>query len=164
MNAPTKDYPFTSVDIDRALLVAIAENLIHQHVPYTYGSKAKPLDVDSHSFRGTLGKGIDCSGFTRYDLNKCGFLIPDGSVNQRQFFESHGFKPTTQIGELDGRVRIAFLKPEDTHGGIGHVMLVYMGKTLESHGGVGVDRRIWGSSAFMRDCVGFVIDPRQIKI
>ena len=164
MNPKTFRYPYASFDIDRELFLRVFHNLLSQHVGYGFGSKAKPLDVDSNDFHGTEGNRIDCSGATRYILNKCGLLIPDGSVNQYDWLKAKGFKPTKQFGDKDGRIRMPFLRPGDTPSGIGHVVFTYMGMTYESHGGRGIDSRPWGSASWMKKCKGFVIDARPLKV
>src|SRR5262249_40401750 len=71
--------------------------------------------------------------------------FPDGSVVQHDWIREHGFeKSSIADGKLnDDVVRIAFLRPQDTAHGIGHVVLISRAKTLESHGGVGPDSRAW---------------------
>lgn len=158
MNPKTSEYPFVSADVDTAKLLERTKKLIARDVDYGFGSKAVDLTAPPENFRGTKGLSVDCSGFVRYALWPW-LQIPDGSVNQRDWFKKQGFKPSKQFSEKDGRLRIAFLSPGQTPSGIGHVMLVLNGMTLESHGGKGVDMRAWGSKAFMSKCTGFVIDP-----
>lgn len=160
MNPKTEQYPWTSADIDVAKLKKTASILGFRGIAYGFGSKPTSLTTVPEKVNFTKRNSVDCSGFVRYALAQCGLQIPDGSVNQREWFRKSGFKPTKQFDETDGRVRVAFLKPGDTPSGIGHVVLVIDGVTYESHGGRGVDSRPWGSASWMRKCSGFVIDPR----
>lgn len=91
---------------------------------------------------------VDCSGFVREAIRRATnprLAFPDGSVVQHDWVRSHGFaKGTIADGKLmDDVVRIAFLRPQDSAHGIGHVALISKARTLESHGGVGPDQRNW---------------------
>ncbi|MGO7301397.1 S8 family serine peptidase [Rhizobium ruizarguesonis] len=91
---------------------------------------------------------VDCSGFIREAIRRATtprLKFPDGSVVQHDYIKEHGFgKGAPSDGaRKDGIVRIAFLRPQDTSSGIGHVVLVVNGRTIESHGGVGPDSRDW---------------------
>lgn len=91
---------------------------------------------------------VDCSGFIREAIRRATtprLRFPDGSVVQHDYVKERGFeKVSPSDGVLkDGIVRIAFLRPQDASSGIGHVVLVVNGKTLESHGGIGPDSRNW---------------------
>ena len=90
---------------------------------------------------------VDCSGFVREAvwLSTTPHLnFPDGSVVQHEWVRARLPKSTIAAAQAaDGVVRIAFLRPEDSPKGIGHVVLVLNGRTLESHGGVGPDSRDW---------------------
>lgn len=160
MKPKTLDYPFTSADVNVQRIEEWTDALMKRGVEYGFGSKARVLESPPQLFSGTKGLCVDCSGFVRWLLWD-DIELPDGSVNQRDFLKANGFKPSKQFDEVDGRVRIAFLSPGQTPSGIGHVMVVLNGKTMESHGGRGVDRRIWGSKPWMSRCSGFVIDPRS---
>lgn len=109
-------------------------------VPYKYGTKA-----DMHANPSDLLRGIDCSGFVQwivYQASNGKVLMPSGSVRQREWCKKMGFKRYGKLGYLancllhDHRLRIAFFA-----GNPGHVWGVLDGKTIESHGGTGPDRR-----------------------
>lgn len=111
-------------------------------VGYALGAKI-PNDT---STPGTDFMSVDCSGFVRVAIRKAtdptvGF--PDGSVVQQDWVRAKGFTHSSIADGMftDGRVRIAFLNPNDSPQGIGHVALVCNGLTAESHGGVGPDAR-----------------------
>lgn len=55
---------------------AILEAVAYLGNPYGFGSK---WEIGSLP---TFGDPIDCSGFSRYVLNKAGFTLPDGSYDQ----------------------------------------------------------------------------------
>lgn len=160
MNPKTPTYPWRSADVDTHRLQVITSVLSHRGIQYGFGSKAVKLHTAPEMVKFTKKNSVDCSGFVRYALAPW-IEIPDGSVNQRDWFRKNGFKPTKQFGDVDGILRVAFLAPGQTPSGIGHVMLTLNGVTMESHGGRGVDMRPWGSKSFMSKCSGFVIDPRS---
>jgi hypothetical protein len=57
-------------------------------------------------------------------------------VVQRERVSGQGFRESSfEAGKnLDGKVGIAFLEPQDSRGHIGHVLLIHNGSTIESHG------------------------------
>lgn len=128
-------------------------------VGYSLGAKAQPLALQAASLM-----ALDCSGFVRWAIYHASlmlpdtdiayaFKLPDGSVQQHEWCDAQKLE-RSPVGEgslSDGVLRIAFLTPQDG-GGIGHVMLIQDGFTLESHGGVGPDRRKWLSVPFMAKC------------
>ena len=96
---------------------------------------------------------VDCSGFVREAIREATtpmVKFPDGSVVQHDWVRSESYRPSSiAAGKLvDGKMRIAFLSPHDTSSGIGHVALVHMGMTLESHGGFGPNERPWNGAGW----------------
>jgi hypothetical protein len=96
---------------------------------------------------------VDCSGFVREAVREATnptLAFPDGSVVQHDWVQAQQFtRGSVDAGKLDdGMMRIAFLRPQDVSSGIGHVVLIIAGQTLESHGGVGPDKRIWDGSSW----------------
>jgi subtilisin family serine protease len=96
---------------------------------------------------------VDCSGFVREAIRLATaptLAFPDGSVVQHDWVSGHGFERSTVADGKndDGVVRIAFLRPQDSPQGIGHVLLVSGGMTLESHSGIGPDSRKWDGSSW----------------
>ena len=57
----------------------------------------------------------------------------------------------------DGKIRIVFLRPQDTSSRIGHVALVHNGKTLESHGGVGPNSRAWTNTGWQAKAFVYIL-------
>lgn len=125
-------------------LVQVFEHMKNR-VAYGMNHKAPKMTCDSSEI-----DSIDCSGFVRYALYKSsiddGFSMPDGSV------QIHAWCASLGLGKIDyknliytvndnKRLFIAFLEPHNGHAG--HVWFVFKGKTMESHGGVGVDSRSW---------------------
>lgn len=158
INQPTSAYPFVSLTIDIPLLLEIEKHLHEQACEYGLGAKAPSLTCDTSEIH-----SVDCSGFVRYALARAAHVdISDGSVQQHEWIESHGFKRSTVADgkDMDGAVRIAFLTPADG-GGVGHVVLIYSGLTLESHGSVGPDRRQWNTNLYpwMSRCQVYVLSP-----
>jgi GH24 family phage-related lysozyme (muramidase) len=126
-------------------------------VHYRLGAKCKPGQVPGRDY-----DALDCSGFVREAVRRCtnlGNSFPDGSVVQHEWVAAHGFAPSgAQAGEArDGLVRIAFLPTTKTRR-IGHVVLIYNAATLESHGGVGPDSRLWSSLGWRSQTAVFVLD------
>jgi cell wall-associated NlpC family hydrolase len=96
---------------------------------------------------------VDCSGFVREAVREATaptLAFPDGSVVQHDWVDAQHFQASTieAAKQDDGMMRIAFLRPQDVPSGIGHVVLIVGGKTLESHGGTGPDSRTWDGSSW----------------
>jgi hypothetical protein len=73
-------------------------------------------------------------------------VLPDGSVKQREWCEGHWrrlarYADVAYAAKDPVRLFIAFLPP--VKGRAGHVWLVCAGRTMESHGGKGVNSRSW---------------------
>lgn len=139
---------WSTLPVDPNVMAQRLRSLVAAGVKYGLGAKIHPLGKPANQV-----KKVDCSGCVRdllYVSTDETVVIPDGSVNQHAWFESHGFKHTTwEYAKLkDGLVRIAFLSPKQSHSGIGHVLLIYNGMTYESHGGTGPDSREWGSRPY----------------
>jgi len=140
---------------------ALTRSLVLEKFSYGLGFKIVPLsqqapDVIGRNAAGIPDKKVDCSGFVRWCLfHAAGVEIPDGSVTQHEWCQSQGYAQGTVADghKTDGIVRLAFLTPDASGEGIGHVMIVLNGQTFESHGGKGPDSRAWGSQAFMSKCV-----------
>jgi cell wall-associated NlpC family hydrolase len=137
------DYPWKSISLDgrkiRELVAACRAN----GVPYKLGGKARSLTATPASLKG----GIDCSGFVRWAVWQASppdarVTMPDGSWHQAAWAEKEGFKESTVEACLlrDGRIRLAYWA---NRSGVSHVILVLNGKTLESHGAKGPNRRTW---------------------
>jgi hypothetical protein len=131
------------IDIAKAHAFLTACMTSTPRVRYGLGAKAKPGAVPGRDFQ-----AIDCSGFVRETIRRStdlGNTFPDGSVVQHDWVKGHDFvEEDRSVGTMqDGVVRIAFLDPHDSGEGIGHVVLLHNGKTLESHGGGGPDERNW---------------------
>jgi hypothetical protein len=77
--------------------------------------------------------------------------MPDGSWIQHDWCKHQKFMTAdynTDARQQDNWLRIAFLPKHEKHPG--HVWLVLNGKTLESHGHKGPDRRLWSTSALKK--------------
>lgn len=162
LRAKTMAFPFVTLAVSSALLLTVTQRLIDRGVGYEMGAKAPSLSADTSA----IAK-LDCSGFAEYALWKAAEPgttatdIQEGSVVEHDWIAAQGFKPSTVAAAAldDGVLRIAFLAPQG--GEPGHVMLVLGGKTLESHGGKGVDRRVWDPEQhpFMARCAVYVLTP-----
>jgi hypothetical protein len=125
-------------------------------VGYRLGAKIPPNAVPGRDFT-----AVDCSGFVREAVRRStdlGNSFPDGSVVQHDWVTKQGFSPASAVsGELkDEAVRIAFLAPTATRK-IGHVVLIYNGATIESHGGVGPDSRPWNAQTWQAETSVYVL-------
>lgn len=142
--APSKSFPWPTLrlapyDISRYLGGCVAAG-----IGYFLGGKAddggRPLDAWPPRY-----SHIDCSGWVRAALafaTQGALVIPDGSVNQREWCEGHGLKRSNYAALLrrDFVIRIAFIRATRTEH-IGHVYLCYNGRTWESYGGHGPGSR-----------------------
>ena len=130
----------------------------HPRVTYGLGKKVPFLGaVPGRDF-----SQVDCSGFVREAIRLSTnppAPFPDGSVVQHDWVRARGFEATTiTSGEAkDGVVRIAFLRPQDSGDHIGHVVLISGGKTLESHGHVGPDSRVWDGTSWQAKAHVYVL-------
>lgn len=146
-------WAWPTVDLDIALLLTLIQRTEQEGNQYRLGGKAPSLDADSSQIRRV---GIDCSGFVRWILFRAThnqLVIPDGSWNQADWAEDIGFKHSTiESGKLlDGVVRLAHMKPLSP-GGIGHILLIHNGKTIESSGKRGPNRRTWSGEGWQSRC------------
>lgn len=150
---------FTTLAFDLSKAQAFLKACMTSTPRVTYGLGAKV------PFHGAVpGKDftkVDCSGFVReaIRLSTNPPTFPDGSVVQHDWIREHGFqKATVDDGKLnDDVVRIAFLRPQDSPHGIGHVVLISRAVTLESHGGVGPDARAWDGSDWQAKAFVYVL-------
>ena len=140
--------------IDLTQLQIVYNKLHTQGVKYGWGAKAPSLDAQCSEI-----KRLDCSGFVQFAIAKASdqkVILPEGSVQQ------HDWCKTQNLYKLAGydnllytikdpfRLFIAFIVPSNHPG---HVWLEYMGKTLESHGGVGVDSRKWNTPVLYNNAI-----------
>jgi len=152
--------PLPAIDITKA--DAFLQACVSSSPRVTYGLGAK---LPHHgAVPGVEFQKVDCSGFVREliwlsttpQLN-----FPDGSVVQHEWVQAHQLPTTTVAAAManDGVVRIAFLRPQDSPSGIGHVVLVHNGRTLESHGGVGPDSRPWTAAGWQAKARVYAVSP-----
>lgn len=165
-------YPTPWLDVNPDKLIALTQSLIDAGFHYSRdgepGAKIKPIGLQATEVP-QAERYVDCSGFTRWALFHASnreLVIPDGSVNQREWCQHVGFKRSTPdaCAAEDGAVRIAFLTPDGAvRAGMSaeerHVMLVTGGLTMESHGGKGPDRRNIHLLRWFPFCEVFVLVP-----
>ena len=150
--------PQLAIDIDSALAFLHACETSTPRVTYGLGAKVPFLGaVPGRDFQ-----KVDCSGFVREAIRRSTqptAAFPDGSVVQHEWVRSRGYEhgAVADGAKTDKSVRIAFLPPQDSPQGIGHVLLIYQGKTLESHGGVGPDSRPWTGTGWQSKVDMFVL-------
>ena len=143
--APTIDLDWTKVE---AFLTACRTS--NPRVRYGLGAK---IPSDS-AMPGSGFTKVDCSGFVRAAVRRSTnpkfTAFPDGSVTQHDWIKAKGFERGTIADAklTDGKIRIAFLAPQDVPSRIGHVVLIRNGKTVESHGGVGPDSRAFDGTGW----------------
>ena len=156
--ASAEAIPQLSLDITAAL--DFLNSCIHSTPRVTYGLGKK---VSPHG--ATPGTGftkVDCSGFVRETIWRATaphFNFPDGSVVQHDWIRDKGYERGTRADALlmDGKIRIAFLRPQDSASHIGHVALVHNAKTLESHGSVGPNSRDWTNTGWQAKAFVYVL-------
>ncbi len=144
LRAPTKAFPCFTVAVRPLDLAKYLGACVARGVGYQLGAKA---DSDGRSLAAFPPRydHIDCSGFLRAAVawaTDGGLILPDGSVNQREWCQNHGLKRSNYLALLrqDGIVRIAFIRATTTER-IGHVYLCYNKQTIESYGGHGPGMR-----------------------
>jgi hypothetical protein len=156
--APLAAFTTLGFDVARAQAFLDACRTSTPRVTYGLGKKVPFL----HAVPGKNFTRVDCSGFVREAIRLAtnpAAPFPDGSVVQHDWIHEHRFeKATIADGKLnDDVVRIAFLRPQDSAHGIGHVALISRGMTLESHGGVGPDARRWDGSSWQAKAFVYVL-------
>ena len=139
-----------SLYIETTDLVDICNKLMDGHVSYVLGSKAPHFDTDAAKI-----KTIDCSGFVQYVLynasNKTA-ILKSGSYYQNQWCLDHKLDKVaySTAAESDGWLRLGYFAASKTQSS-GHIWLILGGKTLESHGGKGPDRREWNTNVLTKN-------------
>jgi len=127
-------------------------------VKYGLGAKISPHGATP----GTGFTKVDCSGFVRETVWRATtphFNFPDGSVVQHDWIKDKGYERSTRADALltDGKIRIVFLRPQDSPSHIGHVALVHNARTLESHGGVGPNSRAWTNTGWQAKAIVYIL-------
>ena len=141
-----------TIDLDWTKVQAFLTACRTSQPRVTYGL-GKKIPSDS-SVPGSGFTKVDCSGFiraaVRRSTNPKFTAFPDGSVVQHDWVKARGFaRGTIADGKLaDNKIRIAFLAPQDAASGIGHVVLIRNGKTVESHGGTGPNSRAFDGTGW----------------
>lgn len=138
------------IQINREHLLELCADLMDGHIVYAMGAKARTLHAEPADI-----PALDCSGFTRYLIFQATdgqVHLPDGSDEQNTWCVRQHLRPDSYAhvaGLGDGTLRIAFIPREYKNGRLhraGHVWLLVDGRTLESHGSKGPDRRDWNCS------------------
>jgi cell wall-associated NlpC family hydrolase len=135
--------------VKMGLLLQTFDNMCVSGVTYSFGAKAPGLGCDSHMIH-----EIDCSGLTRYLLNRATLgtmLVPDGSVMQHEYCARNALRQVAYANAAtagEDRLFWCFLDP--TNGHAGHTWLLHWGETIESHGGVGCESRRWDTPVLRR--------------
>ena len=147
-----KNLTAPTIDVDWAKVQAFLTACRTSNPRVTYGlGKKIPSDATAP---GSGFTQVDCSGFVRAAIRRSTnpkyTAFPDGSVTQHDWVKAKGFeRGTIADGRLaDGKIRIAFLAPQDVPSRIGHVVLIRNGKTVESHGGVGPNSRAFDGTGW----------------
>ena len=148
-----------AIDIDKARQFLRECMTSTPRVGYGLGAKIRAGQVPGRDFQ-----AVDCSGFVREALRRStnlGNRFPDGSVVQHDWVRAQGFPRVDRADgqRRDNAVRIAFLRPQDTRSGIGHVVLLHNAATLESHGGVGPDSRPWSMEGWQSKAFVYLMSP-----
>jgi len=148
------------IALDITVALSFLNSCMHSSPRVKYGLGAK---ISPHGAKpGTDFTRVDCSGFVRETIWRSTaphFNFPDGSVVQHEFIRDKGYERSTRADALleDGKVRIVFLRPQDSPSHIGHVALVHNARTLESHGGFGPDSRAWTNSGWQAKAMVYIL-------
>ena len=132
--------------LEGAKLIAFCQAMMDGHCSYGFGKKARPLSTAPADV-----SRIDCSGFVRYLLYQVTdrrVTIPDGSWNQDAWFRGNNFQQVdyADTAKHDGVLRLGYFS-----GSPGHIWFVRNGKTLESHGSKGPNRRKWDTGVLKKN-------------
>lgn len=150
--ASARNVAAPTIDLDWAKVQAFLAACRTSQPRVTYGL-GKKIPSDS-SAPGSGFTKVDCSGFVRAVIRRSTdpryTAFPDGSVVQHDWVKAKGFaRGTIADGKLaDGKIRIAFLAPQDVPSRIGHVVLIRNAMTVESHGGVGPNSRAFDGTGW----------------
>jgi hypothetical protein len=150
--------PELQLDITEAL--NFLDSCMHSSPRVTYGLGKK---ISPHGAKpGTQFTKVDCSGFVRETIWRATephFNFPDGSVVQHDWIKDKGFERVnrTDAGLADGKIRIVFLRPQDSPSHIGHVALVHNARTIESNGGVGPNSRAWTGNGWQAKAFVYIL-------
>jgi hypothetical protein len=141
-----------------SLKIFLATHAQLDSVKYQFGAKPPFLSAPLDALR-----VLDCSAYARIQLfhaTSGALVIPDGSVNQREWCEKEGLHQLKKYSDVQyaitdkSRLFICFVKP--FAGVAGHVWFVRGGRTYESRGGAGVSSRGWNLTfAKLRNAVAF---------
>lgn len=137
---PHGDFAWPTAPVEARRLIQYLRACEDKGVGYALGAKAAHLTAWPPDYA-----HIDCSGWVRAALAWASdgqFILPDGSVNQREWCEANHLKRSAyaSLTRVDEIVRIAFIRPSALQR-IGHVYLAFDGRTLESWGGHGPGSR-----------------------
>lgn len=150
--------PQLSLDITAARSFLNSCMTSSPRVKYGLGKKISPHGAAP----GADFKKVDCSGFVRETIWRATtphFNFPDGSVVQHDWIKDKGYERVTRTDASlqDGKIRIAFYRPQDSPSNIGHVALVHNAKTIESHGGVGPNNRDWTNTGWQKKAFVYIL-------
>ena len=150
--------PAGPMPLDITKAQAFLDACVKAHVTYGLGAKVPFY----HAVPGRDFTKVDCSGFVReaiLEATEKAIPFPDGSVVQHHWVKARGY-PHSSVDAAkasDQKVRIAFLSPNASSEGIGHVVLIYQAHTLESHGHHGPDSRPWDGEAWQANTAVYIL-------
>ncbi|MBC7808497.1 MAG: hypothetical protein H7145_20375 [Akkermansiaceae bacterium] len=165
--AGSAEYPFATLALDLAALVSLHKRLIGE-VGYRLGAKCAVGDTPEN---------IDCSGYVGWLLSNvtptplrsviARDIVGLGTWHLSEWLKKSGFKRSTVDSgrRTDGVLRVAITlaarNPVTGRMGIGHIALVWNGRTIESHGGRGVNSREWTGKGWQGRCAVFVLSHKS---
>ncbi len=125
--------------VDR--MQTLHQKMVDSH-NYRYGFGEKFEDISQVS---QVAQPVDCSGYHRwliYHASAATRVLPDGSINQRDYYRSRHFpRVPYSVARADrtGSLYACGFEPKAKRAG--HIWFMRDGRTMESCGGVGVTSR-----------------------
>jgi hypothetical protein len=122
--------------INLELLLTCHTNATKHKIPYVWGMKP-----DIHSDSADI-RGSDCSGYIRWLFGRQGIVLPEGSMEQSEYFNNVlKYIHMERYSLTENRNILYLCHAAVTPSHAGHIWLAFNRKTIECYGGHGVGSR-----------------------